>query len=116
MDAEIPLHHLAVDADAVHHLHAALNDLDARRLQQRVSVDRRRTCGPHPCAVHARHPVSAARPALARDGLHRLRDALRAAAGLFHDETVVAMKLPTLREVSNEARLLLIGIPVFIWT
>ena len=26
------------------------------------------------------------------------------------------MKLPTLREVGNEARLLLIGIPVFIWT
>src|SRR5689334_24180149 len=26
------------------------------------------------------------------------------------------MKLPTLREVGNEARLLLIGIPVLIWT
>ena len=26
------------------------------------------------------------------------------------------MKLPTLREVSTEARLLLIGIPVFVWT
>src|ERR1700758_4102618 len=26
------------------------------------------------------------------------------------------MKLPTLREVGTEARLLLIGIPVFIWT
>ena len=36
--AEIPLHHLAVDADALHHLHAALDDLDARRLQQRLSA------------------------------------------------------------------------------
>src|SRR5262249_33265394 len=119
--AEIPLHHLAVDADAVHHLHAALDDLDARRLQQRVSLDRRRPGGPHPCAVHARHPVSPARPALARDGVDRLRDAAGAAAGLFHDEAVVAMKLPSLsqfswREAGNEARLLLIGIPVFIWT
>ena len=26
------------------------------------------------------------------------------------------MKLPTLREAGNEARLLLIGIPVFLWT
>ena len=26
------------------------------------------------------------------------------------------MKMPTLREAGNEARLLLIGIPVFIWT
>ena len=31
-----------------------------------------------------------------RDGVDRLRAAVRAAAGLFHDETVVAMKLPTL--------------------
>src|SRR5207248_2306632 len=98
------------------HLHAALDDLDARRLQQRLSVDRRRARGPHPRAVDTRHPLSAARPALARNGLDRLRNAVRAAAGLFHDETVVAMKLPTLREVSSEARLLLIGIPVFIWT
>ena len=36
--AEIPLHHLAVDADALCHLHAALDDLDARRLQQRLSA------------------------------------------------------------------------------
>src|SRR5581483_4014690 len=101
-----------VDADALHHLHAAFDDLDARRLQQRLSVDRRRPGRPHACAVDARHPLSLPRPALARDGLDRLRDAVRAAAGLFHDETAVAMKLPTLREAGNEARLLLIGIPV----
>src|SRR5207244_568366 len=71
---------------------------------------------PHPCAGYPRHPLSPARPALAGDGLDRLRAALRAAAGLFHDETVVAMKLPTLREVGTETKLLLIGIPVFIWT
>jgi multiple sugar transport system permease protein len=45
-----------------------------------------------------------------------MRAAAGAAAGLCHDETAVAMKLPTLREVGIEARLLLIGIPVFIWT
>src|SRR6202012_160685 len=44
------------------------------------------------------------------------RDAVRAAAGLFHDETAVAMKLPSLRDTATEARLLLIGIPVLIWT
>ena len=55
-------------------------------------------------------------PAQPRDGLDRHRDAVRAAAGLFHDETAVAMKLPTLRETATEARLLLIGIPVLIWT
>ena len=114
--AEIPLHHLAVDAGALSHLHAALDDLDARRLQQRLSVDRRRTCRSHPCAGDARHPLSQARPAQPGDGLHRLRAAVRAAADLLHDETVVAMKLPTLREVGIEARLLLIGIPVFLWT
>jgi multiple sugar transport system permease protein len=45
-----------------------------------------------------------------------VRAAAGAAAGLFHDETAFAMKLPTLREAGIEARLLLIGIPVFIWT
>ena len=52
----------------------------------------------------------------ARDGLDRLRAAVRGSADVFHDETVVAMRMPTLREAGNEARLLLIGIPVFIWT
>ena len=71
---------------------------------------------PHPCAVDPRHPLSPARSAQPCDGRDRLRAAVRAAADLFHDETAVAMKLPSLREVSTEARLLLIGIPVFIWT
>src|SRR5258708_26763004 len=118
--AEIPVHHLAVDADALCHLHAAVDDLDARRFQQRVSVDRRRARRPHPCAGHPGHPLSQARPARHVDGLDRLRAAAGAALGLFHDETVVAMKLPTRlptwREAGTEARLLLIGIPVFIWT
>src|SRR6478609_8403837 len=116
LDAEIPLHHLAIDADALHHLYPALDDLDARRLQQRLSVDRRRTGRSHPCAGNPRHPLSQARPVEPCDGLHRLRAAVRAAADLFHDETVVAMKLPSLQEVGTEARLLLIGIPVFLWT
>jgi multiple sugar transport system permease protein len=45
-----------------------------------------------------------------------MRAAAGAAAGLRHDETAFAMKMPTLRTVGVEARLLLIGIPVFIWT
>src|SRR6185369_12213706 len=56
------------------------------------------------------------RPAQPCDGFDRLRDAVGAAADLFHDETVVAMKLPTSRQAGREARLLLIGIPVLIWT
>ena len=71
--AELPLHHLAVDADALCHLHAALDDLDGGRLQQRLSADRRRPGRPHPRAVDARHPLSAARPGRPRDGLDRLR-------------------------------------------
>jgi multiple sugar transport system permease protein len=56
-----------------------------------------------------------------------LRYAAGAAAGLFHDETALSvkgsvdekvrlMRVPSLREVGTEARLLLIGIPVLIWT
>src|SRR6185369_16003054 len=71
---------------------------------------------PHPCAGHARHPLSPPRPGRHVDGVDRVRAAVHAAAGLFHDEAVVEMKLPTLRDVSNEAKLLLIGIPVLIWT
>src|SRR5260370_27345156 len=119
--AEIPLHHLALDADAVCHLHAALDDLDARRLQQRLSVDRRRPRRPDPRARHPRHPLSQAGPARSVDCGDRVRAAAGAAAGVFHDETAVAMKLPTmklpsLRDVGTEARLLLIGIPVLILT
>ena len=40
--AEVPLHHLAVDAHAVSHVHDPVDDLDARRLQQRLPADRRR--------------------------------------------------------------------------
>src|SRR4029077_15466435 len=99
----------------------ALDDLDARRLQQCLPVDGWRTGRSYPRALDARYPLPAARPAQSRHGLDRLRDAAGAAAGLFHDETVVAMKLPTLRlptlrETATEARLLLIGIPVLIWT
>ena len=36
--AEVPAHHLAVDADALPHLHDPLDDLDARRLQQRLPL------------------------------------------------------------------------------
>src|SRR3954449_6648246 len=114
--AEIPLHHLAFSANALSHLHPALDDLDTRRFQQRLSVDRWRASRPQPCARDARHPLSQARSARSLDGCDRLRAAAGAAAGLLHDETAVPMKLPSLREVGIEAKLLLIGIPVFIWT
>ena len=55
--AEIPLHHLAVDADALRHLHAALDDLDARRLQQRLSA--RPAAGPPTSPMCWRHWASA---------------------------------------------------------
>ena len=55
--AEIPLHHLAVDADALHHLHAALDDLDARRLQQRLSA--RPAAGPPTSPMCSPHWASA---------------------------------------------------------
>src|ERR1044071_4795344 len=97
MDAEIPLYHLAVDADALRHLHAALDDLDARRFQQRLPADRRWTGRPYACAGNARHPVSQTRPTQPFAGLDCLRAAIGAAAGLLHDETAIAMKLPTLK-------------------
>ncbi len=50
----------------------------------------------HPCAGDARHPLSAARPGRPVDGGDRVRAAAGAAAGLFHDEAAVAMKLPIL--------------------
>src|SRR4029079_12919973 len=49
----------------------------------------------------------------------RGRAAGRAAARLHHDEAVgqmTTMRLPSLRAIGTEARLLLIGIPVLIWT
>ncbi len=84
--AEIPLCHVAVDPHAVCDIHLAQPDLDARRLQQRVPAHRRAARGPHPRARHARHPLHPARPARPRDGHHRGRAAVRAAARLLHDE------------------------------
>src|SRR6185436_17847325 len=60
---------------------------------------------------HARHPLPAPRSDRPRDGDDRLRDAARAAARLFHDEALEPMK-----KVLTEAKLLLIGIPVALWT
>src|SRR5205085_6526734 len=113
-----------------------LDDLDARRLQQRLSVDRWRAGRSHPCAGDARHPLSQARSGRSLDGRDRVRDAARAAARLFHDETAVEMSAPAgavlgrdaaaaaadresgfdWRALATDAKLLLIGIPVFIWT
>jgi multiple sugar transport system permease protein len=45
-----------------------------------------------------------------------MRVAVCTSAGIFHDEAVGEMRLPSLRAIGTEAKLLLIGIPVLIWT
>ena len=92
-------------------------------------------------AGHTRHPVPAARHGRPVAGGDRRRDAGRRAADVFHDEAAVEMTTPTLallaapegasrslgaprrdrqrlvkRRYPTEAKLLLIGIPVLIWT
>ena len=56
-----------------------VDDLDARRLQQRLPPDRRRPRRPDAHPRDARHPLPAARPGRPGDGDGRLRDAARAA-------------------------------------
>src|SRR3954447_13837608 len=114
--AEVPPYHLAVAANGLSDVHDPLHDLDARRLQQRLPAHWGRPGGPHPRARYPRHPLPAARPGRSRYGVDRLRDAAGAAAGVLHDEAAVQMTMPSLRGVANEAKLLLIGIPVFLWT
>src|SRR5438552_7121879 len=90
--------------------------MDARRLQQRLSAHRRRTRRPDARAGNARHPLPAARPGRPVDGVHRVRAAACLTACIFHDEAAFEMKMPTLKSVTTEAKLLLIGIPVLLWT
>ena len=71
--AEVPLHHLAVDARAVPHLDHPVDDLDAGRLQQRLPAHRRRPGRPDARAGHAGHPLPAAGPDRPGDGLDRGR-------------------------------------------
>src|SRR5450755_4532759 len=97
-------------------MHDPVDDLDLGRLQQRVSSDRRWTGRPDARAGHARHPLPAPRSGRSLDGVDRLRDAAGVAVGVFHDEAIVKVKSPTWKQVSTEAKLLLIGIPVLIWT
>src|SRR5262249_14752504 len=108
-----PLRDLAVDAHALSDLHHPLDDLDAWRLQQRLPPHRRRAGRSHPCAGDARHPLSAARQRRSFHGRHRGGAAAGAAARLFPDEAAVGMSP---RAVAREAKLLLIGIPVLLWT
>jgi len=84
--------------------------------QQRLSADRRRTRRPNARPGHARHPLSAPRPGGAVMAFRRRGVAARAAARLFHDEEAFQMKPKTWKAVSTEAKLLLIGIPLFLWT
>ena len=58
--AEIQIRHVALDPNALPDLDHPVDDLDAWRLQQRLSPHRRRSGRSHPRAVHARHPLLAA--------------------------------------------------------
>src|SRR5207248_6700225 len=89
------------------------DDLDARRLQQRVPADGRRSRRPDARARDPRHPLPAAGPGRPGHGLDRDRAAARAAARVLHDEEAFQVKL---NKVLDETRLILIGIPVFLWT
>src|SRR5262249_54742480 len=112
-----PLHHLAIDQHALRHLHSALDDLHGRRLQQRLSADRRRPRRSHPRAGDAGHPLSPARSGRTGHGIDRVRPAADLAAGVLHDAAAVAMtRAKFMRGVSTEAALLLVGIPVLLWT
>src|SRR5690606_11792855 len=55
--AAVLLRDLAADPEPLPHEHAALDHLEPRRLQQRVSAHRRRAERHHPRAGHARHPL-----------------------------------------------------------
>ena len=100
---------------AVPHVDAAVDDLDAGRLQQRLSAHRRRPGRPDPCAGHAGHPLPAPGPDRTGDGFDRREPAAGAADRLLHDEAAEQMKLKW-RDVTTEAKLLLVGIPVLLWT
>src|SRR6476469_8324807 len=89
--AEVSLHHLAVGALALPHVTDPVDDLDARRLQQRVPAHRRRTGRFDACPGDARHPVPEARSGRPVDGHDRVRIAAGAAARVFHDEAAVEM-------------------------
>src|SRR5207245_9831880 len=66
-------------------------------------------------AVVAGHPLSAARSCRLVECGHRVRVAIASAVGVFHDEAPLQMKL-SWRQASTEAKLLLVGIPVLLWT
>src|SRR5471030_3356079 len=107
---------MAIFAHALFHLHDSLDDLDTGRFQQCLSLDRRRPRGPDARASYTRHSLFAARPSRSVDGGDRGRIAVRVASRVLYDEAFGEMKPPSLRAVSAEAKLLLIGIPLLIWT
>src|SRR3977135_474914 len=113
--AAVPLRHLAVAAHAVPHFDHPVDDLDARRLQQRLPPDRRRARGPDARARDARHPLYPPRPGRPPDGHHRLRHAAGAAADVVHDEESLARR-PSMRKLYKESVLLLLAIPILLWT
>ena len=115
--AEIPLRHLAVDADAlltctILSMIWTLGDFNSVYLL---------TGGGPADLTHVLATLGIRYLRLDQVDLSMaaivVRDAAGAAARLFHDEAAVAMKLAVARAtVATEAKLLLIGIPVLIWT
>src|SRR6185369_9532371 len=67
----------------------------------------------HARARDARHPLPPAGPGRPRDGVDRRCAPARSAARVLHDEEAEQMRM---RKVINEAQLVLVGIPVFLWT
>jgi len=84
--------------------------------KQRLSADRRRPRRPHPCAGDARHPLPAARRVDMSMAAIVCRAAARCPLVFFMMKRLSEMTMPSLRAITTEAKLLLIGIPVFLWT
>jgi len=96
-------------AHALRHLTDLVDDLDAGRLQQRLSADRRRTAD----LTHVLGTLGIRYLRLDQVELSMasvvVAFAARAAARLFHDEEAFQMKPKTWKAVSTEAKLLLIA-------
>jgi multiple sugar transport system permease protein len=108
--AEIPLRHLAVDADALRDLHDPLDDLDAGDFNSVYLL----TGGGPGDLTHVLATLGIRYLRLDQvdsvDRRHRVRAAAGASACLLHDETGSRDEVPSAREVATEAKLLLIGI------
>ncbi len=121
LHAEVPFRHMAVAAGALSDLHHPLDDLDGGRFQQRLPADRRRAGRPHPCPRNDRNPLPPAGPGRHVDGGHRNGAAADHPARDHHDAPACQMSISLrdrgwFRACLSEAGLLLVGIPILLWT